>query len=156
MSVSIAIVGIREVVAAMKKEEKKWVQAEAAAIYQWGLKLIQAAHDITPRHKGVLRASRYVTRPQKTRKGKFFVEAGFGASYAPYVHELTQRGGGWVAMGINWTLPGTGDKFLEKPYRKMRRGGLRWIARQTKFNKKTGIGFRGITSNVPTRPKRDK
>ncbi len=51
-------------------------------------------------------------------------EIGYTAKYAPYVHEMgelhgvsSSRSGGYAGQRINWTKPGTGSKFLERPLR---------------------------------------
>ena len=61
---------------------------------------------VTPMDTGDLRDSQYITR-QVTLNG-FIIETGFNTPYAPIVHEWPDT--------INWTTPGTGNKYLQRPY----------------------------------------
>ena len=60
----------------------------------------------TPLDTQELRDSRYVVVERPFRST--IIEIGFKAPHAPFVHE-------WPST-INWTTPGTGNKFLERPY----------------------------------------
>lgn len=57
---------------------------------------------------GHLRRSQKIERP-KIERGEISIEVGFDADYAAVVHEMGVK----PAKAINWTLPGTGAKYLE-------------------------------------------
>lgn len=66
---------------------------------------------ITPLRDGILRSTAHV-KPPVIAGNQVVVEFGFGGPAAPYafrVHELPESS--------NWTTPGTGPKYLEKPIR---------------------------------------
>ena len=62
----------------------------------------------TPFLKGDLRGSRIIEKPKMTR-GKISIQAGFNISYAKKLHEMEKT----QADRTNWTLPGSGPKFLQ-------------------------------------------
>jgi hypothetical protein len=67
---------------------------------------------------GALRGSIHVTEPQFSVRGFIRVAVVAGGPAAPYalaVHE-------WVDPKVNWTVPGTGPKFLEEPLNEARPG----------------------------------
>lgn len=72
------------------------------ALMSEGAAIMDDAQPVTPRDTGDLRASGSVDRT-----GPLQVTVGFGAPYAIFVHEAPES---W-----NWTTPGTGPKFLERP-----------------------------------------
>lgn len=53
---------------------------------------------------GHLRRSQKIERP-KIRSGEVSIEVGFNADYAGIVHEMPD--------GTQWTVPGTGSKYME-------------------------------------------
>jgi hypothetical protein len=84
-------------------------RATARAAYEVGHILLNNAISVTPMDTGDLRDSGYVT--WKGGGGSIEVEVGFGGAAAPYalaVHELEGS--------INWSEPGTGAKYLERPF----------------------------------------
>ena len=98
---------------------------------------------VTPKDEGDLRDSWYVSKPFK-RIG--FSEVGFGAKHAPYVHEMPSD--------VNWSEPGTGNKFIEKPFSARRGRMAKEIAREAKKRfdiNKTMADFSG--GSAPTKPK---
>lgn len=77
--------------------------------------LMSEAIPITPFDTGDLRRSGYVSQP-KVVGGDVTIEVGFGgtaAKYALRVHE-------WTDPEPNWSEPGTGPKYLERPFNAMR------------------------------------
>lgn len=77
------------------------------AVGEWAEKINQEkVIPVTPMDTGDLRESLY-TVSHITYQG-YTLEVGFDTEYAPMVHE-------WPST-INWTTPGTGNKYLERPY----------------------------------------
>ena len=63
---------------------------------------------MTPRKEGHLRGEKKIENVVAT-KGEISVTAGFNIEYAAKLHEMPKEAGD----KINWTLPGSGPKFLE-------------------------------------------
>ena len=61
---------------------------------------------VAPHDKGVLINSAYVGNARIAGQ-KQFVEVGYTAKYAPFVHEMPDS--------TNWSKQGTGAKFLQNP-----------------------------------------
>ena len=90
-------------------------EALAMALKLAGETLMAEAIPITPLDTGALRRSGYVSHPRLVG-GMATVEVGFGgtaAKYALRVHE-------WTDPEPNWSEPGTGPKYLERPFNVMR------------------------------------
>lgn len=89
----------------------------AAALYQAGQELKNQAMPLTPlrdKNGGSLRRSAFVSLPEMAAGG-LQVRVGYDGRSAPYalfVHEMTGQ--------VNWSEPGTGAKFLERPFDEMR------------------------------------
>lgn len=88
--------------------------------------IIGKAIPITPMKDGHLRDSNFVEEPE-INNHQVVVNFGFGgvaSRYAWRVHELPERS--------NWTTPGTGPKYLEKPFREeLPKLGRSWSASMT-------------------------
>ena len=78
---------------------------EKASIEWVGL-VNRRVEEVTPLDTSELLDSRYVMVEHPPRRT--VIEVGFKADHAPLVHE-------WPST-VNWTTPGTGNKFLERPY----------------------------------------
>jgi hypothetical protein len=88
---------------------------------------------ITPvakKHGGTLRGSRYVSPPRKGDKSPE-VDLGFGTKYAIYVHEMDEN--------VNWSRPGSGPKFLERPMLSAKSGYVNRLAKRTQANYSAGV-----------------
>lgn len=70
-----------------------------------GHDLKRKSQDVVPYREGDLEASAYVNRFWEN--GNPYVEVGYRAPYALRLHE---------ELFDNYTTPGTGPKFLERPY----------------------------------------
>ena len=104
----------KETAANLRKVGERVPLALASALYAEGHGLIADAMPLTPlRDKmgGSLRASNFVGVPTISG-GRATMEVGFGGAatkYALFVHEMT-------GSNINWSEPGTGAKYLERPF----------------------------------------
>lgn len=81
------------------------------AMFQAGNELLRDAIRVIPKapfDEGHLRASARTSKP-KVGGGKAEIAAGFNIVYAARWHELTPA----EDARINWTLPGSGRKYLE-------------------------------------------
>jgi len=70
-----------------------------------------------PHKTGNLWRSQKIEIP-KIERGQVTIEFGFNADYAAYVHEMPEQ--------TNWTMDGSGPKFLES---KLSRNGSRYFER---------------------------
>ncbi len=122
----------------LRKYEKRYKKALAAALYQEGYKILGAAVLQTPVDKNRLRGSQYISPPIKTDTN-MRCELGFGTNYAVYVHER---------VDIGHTVGNA--KFLEIPFRKAKSGFKKRLKLRAAHNVKFNIG---VTILAPTRPK---
>ncbi len=85
----------------------------ASALFQAGQELKNKAVPLTPMDTGALRRSLYATLPKQ--KGKqIVVEVGADGRSAPYALAVHEKTG-----SVNWSEPGTGAKYLERPFNEM-------------------------------------
>ena len=79
------------------------------------------AMPLTPRLTGTLRRSYYKPTPERTANNIVVAMVENQAEYAVHVHEMPDPGlrksnkGQGIPLPVNWTEPGTGNKFLERP-----------------------------------------
>jgi hypothetical protein len=96
-------------------------KAVAGIVYREGLELLKEAIPLTPMDTGNLRNTGFVGFA--TNRDGIEVKVGFGgtaASYALRVHELPKES--------NFSEPGTGPKYLERPFDQRKRGLARRVA----------------------------
>jgi hypothetical protein len=108
----------------MDKAAKAYADAADAAVYQKGVKIMGESALICPvsPHGGALLRSRYVSPPRRDRRGPI-VRIGYGTYYAWHVHEMTNS-------NVNWTKPGSGPKYLERPIYAAMTGYATWMGKQ--------------------------
>ncbi len=86
----------------------------AKELYQFGEEVMADSKTIVPVDTGALMSTGHVTLPVESGD-VIEVTAGYGdesTNYALYVHEELQAPSGGP---INWTRPGSGPKYLERP-----------------------------------------
>jgi len=86
---------------------RRYPEAAADSLHRQGPFILAKAvteEPMVPHKSGTLARSQRVLRPV-IRKREIFVFLGFNTEYAAYVHEGLET---W-----NWTLPGSGPKYLE-------------------------------------------
>ncbi len=96
--------GKRVVIGNLRKQINSIEKRTAAGLLAAGLFVKAEAQEITPHDKGFLVNSAYVG-PVSVRKGRQFIEVGYTAKYAPFVHEMPPEN--------NFSKAGTGPKFLQ-------------------------------------------
>jgi hypothetical protein len=101
----IKVYGADTVIKNMNKEIVKIKTVTSQRLLEVGLLVKGRSMKITPVDKGNLYNSAY-SNLDKTNPVRPFVEIGYTASYAVYVHEMPET--------YNFTKPGTGPKFLER------------------------------------------
>lgn len=112
-----------------------------AALYEEGFAVDALAAKKVPVDTGRLRATHYVTPPERMASGGSVVEIGFGTDYAVFVHEDT---------GARHT---TGEaKFLEKAFAERAAGFAERLAKRATRNDRTGVGVRALAPRAPTSP----
>jgi len=107
-------VSLDDFAAELRKETASAIRAIEGAVHDVAQQLIADSIREVPKDLGALRSSNFVTRPKRTG-GTVSLKVGFGgmaASYALFVHEMPE--------GTNWTTPGTGPKYLERPLNALR------------------------------------
>ena len=114
--IKIRVTGSEHARRKLKKLAKTAPDAVAYAMMRFGEILMDASIDRTPVATGELRDSAYVSPPM--RRGFFqIVELGYGADYAPEVHERTEK-----------SLRSGEPKFLQKAVMTEARGQLGQLA----------------------------
>lgn len=138
----MTIRGIGAVINNLRQEMGRIRDANHAALYQQGFRLMAKSTVLCPVKEGVLIRSAYVAPPTKKLRGTI-VECGYGTHYAWKVHEMT-------SVDVNWTKPGSGPKYLERPLYEIRSGHKEWIRRKTIENYNRGITARAIPARRPS------
>jgi len=131
--------GLDSVIKAIKEQTEKTEGALGAALYMEGLDLDAKAVKLMPVDTGRMRATHYVTQPQKTPGGPV-VEIGVGTDYAVYVHERTD-----LAHEVGQA------KFYEQPLNESRSGYAERIRARTVDNMAKDVSSVPVTA--PTTPK---
>ncbi|QDP63947.1 MAG: hypothetical protein Unbinned3992contig1000_61 [Prokaryotic dsDNA virus sp.] len=145
----------------IQTDAARWRDAAIAALYDEATDIINKSIPITPLDNGDLRRSAFVTRPQDEGP-KVSVELGYGgfaSKYALAVHEMgtgksrkRNATGQFISGGgINWSEPGTGNKYLEKPFDAAKRGQARRI--ELNAYKRFLSGFTAILPQHNQRPR---
>ena len=100
----------------VKRDVERYRQAAIAALFDEATRIINKSIPVTPLDTGDLRRSAFVSRP-KFEGNTVEVELGYGgfaSQYALIVHEMPESN--------NFQEPGTGPKYLEKPFDAAKRG----------------------------------
>lgn len=103
------IEGAKELQVLLAKMPGRASSILGGALYECAQEIGKQSLEITPKLAGNLRNSQQITKPERAGDG-VEVTIGYGGAainYATYVHEAPPE--------LNWTLPGTGPKFLERP-----------------------------------------
>jgi hypothetical protein len=101
---------------AIKQDTKRWLGCAKAALFDEANKIMNASVRITPMDTGNLRRSAFVAKPKETGSD-ITIELGYGGfaeAYALAVHEMPRSN--------NFQEPGTGPKYLERPFDAAQRG----------------------------------
>jgi len=96
--------GRRVVMGNLRREINKIEKDASKGLIAAGLFVEAESNENTPHDQGVLINSSFVG-PVNERLGKQFVQVGYTAKYAPFVHEMPETN--------NFSKPGTGPKFLQ-------------------------------------------
>ena len=122
----------------MKAMTRGMARATARATYEIGHEILNKAIPLTPMDTGDLRDSGYVSWKPGGR-GAIEVEVGFGgaaARYALAVHEMSESN--------NFQEPGTGPKYLERPFDEIKPSLAREVADR--------VAGMMAKNSAPTRP----
>lgn len=123
MAKIVSIKGVREVLAEIKRQEKRMAAGAERGLKIAGLKLQRESQRMVPVDFGILKNSAFT---RATGKGlKTQVNIGYTAHYALYVHENVEMKGKGMprrkpSKGRYWDPQGRGSaKFLEEPFRRL-------------------------------------
>jgi len=112
-----------EFAAIIKRDVYRYREAAVAALFDEATRIINKSIPVTPFDTGDLRRSAFVSRP-KFEGNAVEVELGYGgfaSKYALAVHEMPKS--------TNWSEPGTGPKYLERPFDAAKRGQAKRLQR---------------------------
>lgn len=142
--------GIQQATRVLTKWVNELLEANGAALYKEGVFIMGESKKICPLKDRTLRGSAYVTRPVLVKSiGQIMVDLGYGGSavdYAIAVHEKTGN-------GIQWTSPGTGPKYLERPFNKAMRGFEKRVGKRAQQLYKQGKGMNVKVGEFAEAPK---
>lgn len=141
MAATLRVEGAPALLAALKKAQRNWPDAFAAALYRLGVSIASEALPRTPVEFGLLRASHYVSPPRNAKEPS--VEVGFGTRYAIVQHEAT---------GFRHPRGGQA-KFLRAAVDAVTPSALRYMADDVVRLAASGRGFGVEPSGMPTRPR---
>jgi hypothetical protein len=112
--------GHREVVSNIRSYARKFEAAKRRSIRQRSFEILMRAVAFAPEDEGELRGSGRLEE-SPTGRSVTVVFGGPGMPYVVAVHEhlsehspYSWRMAEATGRGINWTIPGTGPKFLER------------------------------------------
>lgn len=142
VKVKAKIIGLDRVQREFAKYGKNGIKAIRAAIYAKANNIMLDSIRVTPKDSNNLRQTWYATKPGP--RGEFS-ELGYGAEYAHNVHEMPND--------VNWSEPGTGNKFLEEPFNKHKTNAKSEIARFARKQLESGTPMMQ-NSKIPTSPKK--
>jgi len=90
IALSMNVQGTGQVMQRIAELKRRAPDSFAAGVYLAASNVISTAMRLTPVDTGWLRSSRYVRKP-RISGDTFKIEAGFGASYAIFVHEINRN-----------------------------------------------------------------
>jgi hypothetical protein len=135
------VIGLNELVQAIKHLEDRYKEALAAAIYQEAAAVMAESLREVPVDVGRLRQSHYVAPPDDLDNP--VAQAGYGARYGIYVHERTD---------MKHNAP-TKDHFLSDPLARATGGYAARVANRVKENLQKGIDRHNAAGLYPKAPK---
>ncbi len=114
---SIEIKNLESIIKSLESKNKNVMQEITKALYMEAEGIMRASKEkYVPVKTSTLKTSGFVNLP-KISSTAIEIEMGYGgaaSAYALYVHEAPAN---W-----NWSVPGTGPKYLEKPAREAAEG----------------------------------
>jgi hypothetical protein len=139
VALSINMQGTAQVMQRIAELKRRAPDSFAAGVYLAASNVITTAMRLTPVDTGWLRSSRYVRKP-RVSGDTFKVEAGFGASYAIFVHEINRD----YVVG-EWKFLTTAANYHAPTFATEVAGN---VARMMA----AGVGIDSVTTVHPTEP----
>jgi hypothetical protein len=123
--ITMQVMNLQKVIKQLQEKNENVMEALSSALYMEAENIMtKSKESYVPVRAGTLRASGYVESPKVTGTS-VEIKLGYGGAakaYALYIHEAPQN---W-----NWSVSGTGPKYLEKPAREAAQGmGERLVKR---------------------------
>ena len=134
---SCEVKGDREMRRRLAALVAQFPQAIKKAVYiEAELIMADSKENYVPKDDGVLYRSGIV-EPPVIDGINIWVRMGFGGAAMDYAEVVHEHPSGlspavWKGKVINWSIPGTGPKYLEIPFRKAEKGQANRIARTIK------------------------
>jgi len=134
-NIRIELTGTEELNRELKRLQRVYPEAAAAALYAEGMAIMALSQKKTPVDTGRLRATGYVAPPVQTGQ-EHVVEMGYGTDYGLAVHEST-----WIPHKVGEA------KFLENAVNERKVGWAERLAKRIKENVERGIGIVALSPN---------
>lgn len=141
MSDDSDVIGLSDLVAALKHIETRYKEAIAAAVYQEACAVMAVSLQQVPVDVGRLRQSHYVAPAEDIDNP--VAQVGYGSSYGVYVHERTD---------LKHNAP-TKDHFLSDPLAATTAGYSERLSKRIEENMKRGIDRASTSKLYPRAPK---
>lgn len=135
----MTVTGTKPLIEKLRKLEKTYPKATAAAVYQEGLAIDALSAQEVPVDTGRLRSTHYVAPPED--EDNPVCEVGYGTDYAQAVHDREELS--HVVGKAN---------YLRDPMNKRRRGWVQRMIGRIQKNAKRGIGVQAIPATAPKTP----
>jgi hypothetical protein len=132
---NLTLLGAAALKRQLRRSKKEYDRALGKALHREAMIIFAESQELVPVDESILKGSGVVTRVKYDETGDAYVEVGYGTKYALPVHEMPDT--------TNWTKPGTGAKYLSRPFEKRMIGWKRRVAMNTrKYVLKGRLGFK--------------
>lgn len=137
MTIKVTVHSSKDFEKRLDRIAKLYADELTAAMEENAKELYDDSQEIVPVRTGELRKSGRVEKIERKTYAKYLVT--YSAEHGLWVHEMDED-------TTNWTTPGTGSKFLEKPMRRKKHSFRRRIRKRlrsvSRKSRKTGYGRR--------------
>jgi len=128
----IRITGVVELAQALARAPGVVRGHIGGALFAVAQHVLKVSGEAVPIDTGTLKSSRFTVGPEDTSRG-IEVTIGYGGAAAPYaqaIHEHPSDASpkSWKGKTLNFSRPGTGTKYLERPLNEARKGFTQRVA----------------------------
>jgi hypothetical protein len=127
MKVSVNISGVKGIQSRLARAPQETLQALEGAVYQEAQLIMRDSRPLVPVDTGALRSTGHVQNVQRDGE-KVEVSFGYGGPAAPYALTVHEN----MDPNVKWSVPGTGPKYLERPFLERQQGMASRIANRIK------------------------
>ena len=126
VAANLTLLGAKALQVSLARMRRDYNKALGMALTSEAWDIMNVALELVPKKKSILEGTGTVADVKKDSAGDPYVELGFGTKYALPVHEMPESN--------NFTTPGTGPKYLERPFNAQMKGWKKRVAMNTRFH----------------------